>query len=99
MAASSDRMLRWPNALEERRCNTGSSTISTVPMMVRIISGRKRIMSAVFTKLLTGTGSLRSRPELHLEGHIDLGLAQHARGSLAHRRQECLRINAHPHHH
>src|SRR5579872_1561300 len=89
----------WPKALEERRWITGSRTMSSVPITVRMISGRKRTRSPGFKKLLTGTRHLRLGPGLHLEGHIDLGLAQHTRGGLADRRQERLRIDAHPHHH
>ena len=46
MAATRVAMLKWPKACEERRWRIGSSTISSVPITVRIVSGRKRIRSA-----------------------------------------------------
>src|ERR1035438_2694873 len=85
-------MLKWPKAWEARLCRTGSSTINAVPITVRMISGRKRTRSVALAPKLTGMRYLR-RParllsQFHPLRHIDVGLFQDARRSLAHRRQE-----------
>src|ERR1039457_3275607 len=107
IAASNAKMLKWPKANEARLCRIGSSTISAVPITVRMISGRKRTRSVALAPKLAGMRYLR-RPrrilsrllsQLHPFRHVDVGLFQHARRGLAHRRQETLRVNSHPHHH
>src|ERR1019366_4566520 len=111
IAASSAKMLKWPKANEARLCRIGSSTINAVPITVRMISGRKRMRSVAVAPKLTGMRYLRRSARLlsrllsrlfsQLDPfrHVDVGLFQHARGGLAHRRQETLRVNSHPHHH
>src|ERR1039457_3792440 len=59
-AASASREM-WPKAFDERLWMSGSSTVSRVPMTVRMISGRKRRASCGLKRKtgLTGTGDLR----------------------------------------
>src|ERR1035441_5368905 len=99
IAASSAKMLKCPNAYEARLCRIGSSTINAVPIAVRMISGRKRTRSVALAPKLAGMRYLRLPAQFHPLRHVDVGLFQHARRSLAHRRQETLRVNTHPHHH
>src|ERR1039458_3729121 len=103
IAASSAKMLKCPNAYEARLCRIGSSTINAVPITVRMISGRKRTRSVALAPKLTGMRHLRLPARLlsqfHPFRHVDVGLFHHARGGLAHRRQETLRVHSHPHHH
>src|ERR1039458_7252830 len=99
MAAASAKMLKWPKAYEARLCRTGSSTINAVPITVRMISGRNRMRSVALAPKLAGMRHLRLLAQFHPFRHVDVGLFQHARGGLAHGRQETLRVNSHPHHH
>src|SRR5258707_8697147 len=113
-AVSSANRVRCPKTLDERLRTIGSSTISKVPAMVRIISGRKRSASWGLKAGLASTGDLRANPQRRLERprhrrrwstnlhsirHVHIGLLDDARGVLAYRRQEALRAHAHPHHH
>src|ERR1017187_10348510 len=59
IAASSAKMLKWPNACEARLCRRGSSTINAVPITVRMISGRNRTRSVALAPKLTGMRYLR----------------------------------------
>src|SRR6185369_3971558 len=78
----------------------GSITMRKVPMMERMISGRKRMRSATFRTGLAGIGGLRAeRNGLNPEWHVDLGLLQDVSIHFADRRQEALRVDTHPHHH
>src|SRR5690242_19128094 len=89
--------LRCPNTSEPRRFTSASITISSVPMTMRMVSGRKRMRSVVL--MLTGIGGLHAHGRLHPERDVHLGLRQNALVHLSHRRQEALRVHAHPHHH
>src|SRR6266568_826608 len=93
--------LMWPNAFDERRWITGSSTISSVPITMRMISGRKRRASCELNTGLTGTGDLRGLRlcQLNPIRYVDVGLFQNACRVLADGWQEALREDAHPHHH
>src|SRR5664280_3016582 len=93
-----------PKAFDERLWIRGSSTMSRVPMTVRMISGRKRRASCGLKRKtgLTGTGDLRDLRccrYMHPVGDVHVGLLQYARGVLADGREEALRVHAHPHHH
>src|SRR5215472_17225234 len=104
MAPISARIERFPNALERRLFSSGSSTIRSVAAMVRMISGRKRIVSAMLKPGLTGTRDLRTGTgrrtfQLDPDWHIGLRLLEDTGGGLADRRQERLRIDSHPDHH
>src|ERR1017187_7233077 len=99
IAASSAKMLKWPKAYEARLCRIGSSTINAVPITVRMISGRKRMRSVALAPKLAGMRYLRVPAQFDPFRHVDVGLLQHPRRGLAHRRQETLRVNSHPHHH
>src|ERR1035437_7814674 len=103
MAATRAAMLKWPKACDPRRWRIGSSTIISVPITVRIVSGRKRMRSEALNPKLAGIGGLRWHPRRmlhsHLEWHVHQRLLQHARGGPADGWQERLRIDAHPHHH
>src|ERR1051325_2993795 len=80
----------------------GSITMRRVPMMDRMISGRNRMRSAVFTMELAGTGGLHLGPAARsrdAEGNVDLSLLQHAGSDFSDWRQEALRVDPHPQHH
>src|SRR5579863_913713 len=98
------RMEMFPNTFELRLFSSGSSTMSRVATTVRMISGRKRMVSAMLNAALAGTRDLRAgtglpRSEIDAEGHVYLRLLKHARGRFTDRWKERLRIYAHPYHH
>src|SRR3984885_9430692 len=106
MAATRATIEMRPYASGERSRRMASSTISSVPVAINMISGRKRMYSTPLGARLTGMRYLLDRPGglshgegLHTELHVHLGLVQNPRGGLADRRQERLRIHAHPNHH
>src|SRR5579871_3526112 len=81
-----------------------SRIISSVPVAIRMISGRKRMYSMAEGAKLTGMrhlcgGTRLAGAAVHLKLHIHLGLIQNPGGSLAYGGQERLRIHAHPDHH
>src|SRR5215469_15855982 len=104
MAPISARIEMFPNALEPRLFSSGSRTMRSVAAMVRMISGRKRMVSAMLKPGLTGTRDLRTGPgwlafQLDPDWHVRLRLLEHAGCGLADWRQERLRIDSHPDHH
>src|SRR5271168_415126 len=100
MAATSPTIEMRPKASLELLRRMTSSTISSVPVTIKMISGRKRIYSTPAGEGLTGMCDLcGQRLGFHPKLHVYLGLVQNARGGLTHRRQERLRIHAHPKHH
>src|SRR5215471_14164073 len=101
-AVASASRLRCPNTEEDRLRRIGSSTMSSVPAIVRMISGRKRRTSSELKAKLTGIGHLHLRPccrSLNPDRHVDAGLLEDVRGDLADGRQKGLRVDAHPNHH
>src|SRR3954454_11971998 len=99
IAAASPSRLKCPNACDERLPMIGSSTINSVPIAVRMISGRKRIRSPGFIPKLAGIGGLRRGRNLHVEGNVHLSLLEHLRVDLLDRLEKGPREHAHPHHH
>src|SRR4249919_3008372 len=86
-AANRANRLMCPKASDERLLIKGSSTISRVPITVRMISGRKRRASCGLNSELTSMGDLRSdRPgglshqgsQPHPVGDVHVGLLQYA---------------------
>src|ERR1035437_7664088 len=97
-------MERWPNSLGKRRAKSGSSTISRVPAMVRIVSGAKRSRSVAEGAKLAGMGSASCVYSGFYSG-ADSGAGGRA-GSLQdlsirfrHHREERLGEDPHPDHH
>src|SRR5437879_7719320 len=87
-AATRVSRLRWPKACDEPLWIRGSSTIRSVPIMMRMISGKKRIASRELKTKLPGICNSRALLQLYPIGHVHLRLIQDARGHHPDGRQE-----------